>query len=156
MSHNFELEPHEKAMIDVILKSNTTPEWIYEFNKFLIEERTTGEIIKFIDELLHQELQKAREEEKWRIWEQLAELADDGEDSFISAGDLNTHLDDVHKIIFTKDSTVVEKKTPLPEYAPWKDSYNALTIKESTDQSDSPPASQPPKQIIRRFVRLWG
>lgn len=62
MSHDFEPEPHEKAMIDVMLKGNTTPKWIYDFNKFLIEERTTGEIIKFIDELLHQELQKAREE----------------------------------------------------------------------------------------------
>ena len=60
MSHDFEPEPHEKAMIDVMLKCNTTPEWVYRFNKFLIEERTTGEIIKFIDELIHQELQKAR------------------------------------------------------------------------------------------------
>lgn len=62
MSHDFKPEPHEKAMIDVMLKGNTTPKWIYDFNKFLIEERTTGEIIKFIDELLHQELQKAREQ----------------------------------------------------------------------------------------------
>lgn len=62
MSHDFKPEPHEKAMIDVMLKGNTTPKWVYEFNKFLIDERTTGEIIKFIDELLHQELQKAQEE----------------------------------------------------------------------------------------------
>lgn len=60
MSHDFEPEPREKAMIDVILKNNTTPKWIYDFNKFLIGERTTGEIIKFVAELLHQELQKAR------------------------------------------------------------------------------------------------
>lgn len=56
-----------KAEIDVILKGNTTAEWIYDFNKFLIDERTTGEIIKFVDELLHQELQKARESERERI-----------------------------------------------------------------------------------------
>jgi hypothetical protein len=71
MSHDFKPEPHEKAMIDVMLKGNTTPKWIYDFNKFLIEERTTGEIIKFIDELLHQELQKARE--TW-LREEIAKL----------------------------------------------------------------------------------
>lgn len=75
MSHDFEPEPHEKAMIDVILKRNTTPEWIYEFNKFLIDERTTMEIIKFIDELLHQELQKARESERARIEDEFAKVA---------------------------------------------------------------------------------
>lgn len=67
MSHDFEPTEAEKEMIDVMLKGNTTPKWIYDFNKFLIEERTTGEIIKFVDELLHQELQKAREEERERI-----------------------------------------------------------------------------------------
>lgn len=72
MSHDFKPELHEKAMIDVMLKRNTTPEWVYKFNKFLIDERTTGEIIKFTDELLHQELQKARAE----AWQEAVNLAD--------------------------------------------------------------------------------
>lgn len=40
--------PQEKQDWDGKLEVNQTPQWIYEFNKFLVEERSTGEIIEFI------------------------------------------------------------------------------------------------------------
>lgn len=39
-------------------RKNTTPQWIYDFNKFLIEDRTTGEIIEFIRQTLNAQLEE--------------------------------------------------------------------------------------------------
>lgn len=106
-----------------------------------------GEDVDAICDYVHHQLQKVRESERWRIWGELCDIAEPDERQF-GAGDLNTHLDDVHKIIFTKDSVTVEEKIPPPEYVPWKDSFNALTIRKSSNHSELDQSTDPDRKPI--------
>ena len=82
-------------------------EWEQEFDEqfkgaIQLKNKPDGVTVTRLKHFIHQQLQKAREEEKQRIWGKLCDLAEPDERQ-PGAGDLNTHLDDVHKIIFTKD-----------------------------------------------------
>ena len=66
MTNNTHQQPSSKE-----LEVNNTPQWVYDFNRFLIEERTTGEIIEFIQSLLTSHSQAIRERVSWYIGQTL-------------------------------------------------------------------------------------
>lgn len=64
-------------------------------------------LIRTFRSIVQAERDRAEEEkrrERWRIWGALCDMAEPDERQ-PGAGDLNTHLDDVHKIIFAEALT---------------------------------------------------